>query len=126
MAHDNLTAAWRALQGRAAETRAVPLRALRDADPDRATRFAREACGLYLDFSRQRIDDDALRLLVSLAGAAGLRERIDAMWRGDAINSTENRAVLHTALRVPGVSAQGPVPVGRLSRAKSSSSASAC
>src|SRR5689334_5492370 len=95
MTHDNLTAAWRALQARATETRAVPLRALRDADPNRATRFAREACGLYLDFSRQRIDDDGLHLLASLADAAGLRARIDAMWRGDAINTTENRAVLH-------------------------------
>ena len=63
MAHDNLTAAWRALQARATETRAVSLRALRDADPARGTRFAREAVGLYLDFSRQRIDDDGLRLL---------------------------------------------------------------
>jgi glucose-6-phosphate isomerase len=108
MAHDNRTAAWRALQARAHETRAVTLRALRDADADRATGFAREACGLFLDFSRQRIDMDALRLLASLADAAGLRARIEAMWRGDAINVTEGRAVLHTALRVPGVSASGP------------------
>jgi len=108
MSHDNLTTAWRALQARAAETRAVSLRALRDADPDRGTRFAREAAGLYLDFSRQRIDDDGLRLLASLADAAGLRARIEAMWRGDHINTTEGRAVLHTALRVPVVSAQGP------------------
>src|SRR3954470_101679 len=108
MAHENLTAAWRALQSRATEMRGVPLRALRDADPERAVRFAREACGLYLDFSRQRVDVDALRLLSSLADAAGLRARIEAMWRGDAINTTEGRAVLHTALRVPGVSAQGP------------------
>jgi glucose-6-phosphate isomerase len=108
MTHDPLMSAWRALQARATETHAVPLRALRDADPDRATRYAREGCGLYLDFSRQRIDDDGLRLLASLADAAGLRARIDAMWRGDAINSTEGRAVLHTALRVPGVSSSGP------------------
>jgi glucose-6-phosphate isomerase len=108
MAPDNLTAAWRALQARATETRAVSLRALRDADPARGDRFAREAAGLYLDFSRQRIDDDGLRLLASLADAAGLRSRIEAMWRGDSINVTENRAVLHTALRVPDVSANGP------------------
>ena len=108
MAHDNLTVAWRALQARADETRAVSLSALRDADPARGTRFAREAAGLYLDFSRQRIDDDGLRLLASLADAAGLRARIEAMWRGEAINTTEGRAVLHTALRVPGVSADGP------------------
>ena len=108
MAHDNLTSVWRALQARAAETRAVTLRALRDADPSRGTRFAREEAGLYLDFSRQRIDDDGLRLLASLADAAGLRARIEAMWRGEPVNSTEGRAVLHTALRVPGVSANGP------------------
>jgi len=108
MNHDNLASAWRALKARATETRAVSLRALRDGDPERANRFAREAVGLYLDFSRQRVDDDALHLLASLADAAGLRSRIDAMWRGEAINSTEGRAVLHTALRVPSVSANGP------------------
>jgi glucose-6-phosphate isomerase len=108
MAHDNLTAAWRALQARATETRAVSVRALRDGDPARGTRFALEACGLYLDYSRQRIDDDGLRLLGSLADAAGLRARIEAMWRGDAINTTEGRAVLHTALRVPNGSSGGP------------------
>jgi glucose-6-phosphate isomerase len=108
MAPDNLTAAWRALQARATETRDLSLRALRDADPARGSRFAREAAGLYLDFSRQRIDDDGLRLLASLADGAGLRARIEAMWRGEPINTTEGRAVLHTALRVPGVSADGP------------------
>jgi glucose-6-phosphate isomerase len=108
MNHDNTTAAWRALQARATETRAVPVRALRDADPARGQRFAREAVGLYLDFSRQRVDDDGLRLLTSLADAAGLRARIAAMWAGEHINGTENRAVLHTALRVPGLSADAP------------------
>ena len=108
MNHDNLTAAWRALQARATETRAVSLRTLRDADPARGNRFSREAAGIYLDFSRQRIDEAGLRLLMSLADAAGLRARIEAMWRGDIVNATEGRAVLHTALRVPGVSADGP------------------
>jgi glucose-6-phosphate isomerase len=108
MAHDDLTAAWRTLQGRATETRNVSLRALRDADPERGTRFSCEAAGLYLDFSRQRIDGDGLRLLVNLAEASGLRARIEAMWRGDPINTTEERAVLHAALRVPAVSAGGP------------------
>ena len=108
MAHDKLNAAWRALQARAAETRAVPVRALRDGDPERGSRFAREAAGLYFDFSRQRIDADGLRLLTSVADAAGLRARIDAMWAGEAINVTENRAVLHTALRVPEASADAP------------------
>jgi glucose-6-phosphate isomerase len=108
MLHDNLTSAWRALQARATETRAVSLRSLRDGDPGRGTRFAREAVGLYFDFSRQRVDDDTLGLLASLADAADLRGRIEAMWRGEAINTTEGRAVLHAALRVPGVSADGP------------------
>jgi glucose-6-phosphate isomerase len=108
MPHDHLTAAWRAVQSRATETRAVTLRALRDGDAARGSRFAREAVGLYLDFSRQRVDDDALRLLTSLADAAGLRERIAAMWAGEHINSTEDRAVLHTALRIPNESADAP------------------
>jgi glucose-6-phosphate isomerase len=108
MTHDNLTAAWRDLQARAHETRAVSLTALRDADPDRGTRFARDAVGLYFDFSRQRVDDDGLRLLANLAEAAQLRDRIESMWRGDPINTTEGRSVLHTALRVPDVSPAGP------------------
>ncbi|HET7812210.1 MAG TPA: glucose-6-phosphate isomerase [Steroidobacteraceae bacterium] len=103
-----MAAAWRSLQARAGETRAVPLRALRDSDPERGSRFARDAVGLYLDFSRQRIDSDGLRLLLQLADAANLRGRIEAMWAGEAINTTENRAVLHTALRVPAVSADAP------------------
>ncbi len=93
--------AWKALTARASEIRAVSLRALRDGDPGRARNFSREAVGLYLDFSRQRIDGDALRLLTGLAEESGLRGRIDAMWKGEVINTTENRAVLHTALRVP-------------------------
>src|SRR5689334_4780336 len=108
MTQENPSAAWRALQARATETRAVPLRALRDGDAARGSRFAREALGLYFDFSRQRIDSDGLRLLTSLADAAGLRARIEAMWAGEHINLTENRAVLHTALRVPGVAAGTP------------------
>jgi glucose-6-phosphate isomerase len=108
MAQDPLNAAWRALHARANETRGVSLRALRDADPQRGRRFAVEAVGLYLDFSRQRIDADALRLLANLADAARLRERIDAMWRGEVINATEGRAVLHTALRVPAARDDSP------------------
>jgi glucose-6-phosphate isomerase len=108
MQHDPLTAAWRALQARAGETRSVSLKALRDSDPGRAARCAVEAAGLYLDFSRQRVDGDVLRLLAGLADAADLRGRIEAMWAGEAINTTENRAVLHTALRVPDASAGMP------------------
>ena len=116
MAQDSLSAAWQALQARAADARQVSLRALRDADPDRGRRFAREAAGLYFDFSRQRVDDEAIRLLIALADAADLRGRIDAMWRGDRINTTEDRAVLHTALRVPKPMAKGPggEAIGRL------------
>jgi glucose-6-phosphate isomerase len=108
MAQENLTAAWRSLYARAAETRAVSTRALRDADPERGSRFAREAAGLYFDFSRQRIDGDGLRLLTGLADACGLRGRIEAMWAGEAINTTENRAVLHTALRIPAAAPDAP------------------
>jgi len=108
MVQNNLSAAWRAVQARATETRAVSVRALRDADAQRGVKFAREAAGFYCDFSRQRIDDDGLRLLASLADAAGLRARIEAMWKGEHINSTEDRAVLHTALRVPAASGAAP------------------
>jgi glucose-6-phosphate isomerase len=107
-ATESHTAAWCALRARAAESRAVSLRALREGDPTRGLRFTRAALGLYLDFSRQRIDIHDLRLLTDLADASGLRARIDAMWRGDPINATEGRAVLHTALRVPDVSKDGP------------------
>jgi glucose-6-phosphate isomerase len=112
MPNDALNAAWRAVLARARETRGVTLRELHDGDPDRATRFAREACGLYFDFSRQRVDDDALRLLTSLADAADLRGAIEAMWRGDAINTTEGRAVLHATLRIPDASASVPGGIG--------------
>src|SRR5687767_7107264 len=100
MNEDDKTLSWRALSARAHEVRTVSLRALRDADAARAERFSREAAGLYLDFSRQRIDTEGLRLLCNLADAARLRERMAAMWRGEAINGTEGRAVLHAALRV--------------------------
>ncbi len=68
-------------------------------DPRRGERFAAEAAGIYLDYSKNRITDDTLRLLVQLAGERGLRERIDAMFHGEKINVTEQRAVLHIALR---------------------------
>jgi glucose-6-phosphate isomerase len=108
MSHDPLNSAWRALHARANETRAVSLRALRDADPARPEKFSREAVGLYCDFSRQRVDQDGLRLLTSLADAAKLKDAIQAMWAGKAINLTEGRAVLHTALRIPAVSQDAP------------------
>ncbi len=79
----------------------VHLRELFAADPARGTRLTAEAAGLYLDYSKHRVTDETLGLLIQLAEESGLRERIDAMFRGDRINVTENRAVLHTALRLP-------------------------
>jgi len=70
-------------------------------DPARGERMTAEAAGLYLDYSKNRINDDTLKLLIELAEQSGLRARIDAMFRGEKINTTENRAVLHVALRAP-------------------------
>ena len=69
--------------------------------PDRGERMTLEAAGLYLDYSKNRVTDETLKLLLQLAEESGLRERIDAMFRGEKINITENRAVLHVALRAP-------------------------
>ena len=77
------------------------LRTLFADDPARGERMTAEAAGVFLDYSKNRIDDDTLRLLVELAEQSGLRARIDAMFRGDKINVTEDRAVLHVALRAP-------------------------
>jgi glucose-6-phosphate isomerase len=108
MVQDELAASWRAVHARANETQSVSLRALREGDPGRGKRFSCEAAGLFLDLSRQRLDDDGLRMLFSLADAANLRGRIEAMWRGDRINITEDRAVLHVALRLPGPALDSP------------------
>ncbi len=93
--------AWQALATHHAAIRATHLRDLFAADPARGERLTLDACGVFLDYSKNRITGDTLRLLVSLADESGLRDRIDAMFRGDKINVTENRAVLHTALRAP-------------------------
>src|SRR5262249_54017214 len=71
------------------------------ADPTRGDRLTAEAAGLYLDYSKHRITDETLALLLRLAEESGLQERIEAMFRGDHVNVTEDRAVLHTALRLP-------------------------
>ena len=92
---------WRALDGHFAELRDAHLRDLFAADPDRGERMAVELDGVYLDYSKHRITDETVRLLVALAHRAGLNDRIDAMFRGDKINVTEHRAVLHVALRAP-------------------------
>jgi glucose-6-phosphate isomerase len=91
--------AWKALQAHHARIRDVHLRALFADDPKRGDRLSAEAAGLYLDYSKHRITDETLRLLVALAEEVGLRARIDAMFHGDQINVTEKRAVLHVALR---------------------------
>jgi len=93
--------AWAALQAHYERMRTVHLRALFAEDPNRAERFTAEAAGIYLDYSKQRITEETVRLLLQLAAECGLRERIDAMFRGEKINGTENRAVLHVALRAP-------------------------
>jgi glucose-6-phosphate isomerase len=94
-------AAWKALEAHHARIRDVHLRALFEADARRGERLTVEAVGLYLDYSKHRIDDETIRLLLELANESGLRARIDAMFRGDKINLTEKRAVLHVALRAP-------------------------
>src|SRR3984893_13442719 len=93
--------AWRALEEHYQRARNLHLRTLFAEDPQRGERFAAEAVGLYLDYSKNRVTDETLRLLLDLAQSSGLRERIDAMFRGDKINITEQRAVLHVALRAP-------------------------
>jgi len=93
--------AWRALVAHQKKIKGLHLRQLFTADPKRGERMTVEAVGLFLDYSKNRITDETLKLLVQLADESGLRERIDAMFRGDKINVTENRAVLHVALRAP-------------------------
>jgi glucose-6-phosphate isomerase len=94
--------AWRELQVLADELGATPTRALFERDARRFEHCCAQAAGLALDYSRQRVDERVVAALVALADQLGLRERIEAMFRGDPINSTEGRAVLHTALRRAG------------------------
>src|SRR5580692_2257422 len=93
--------AWKALQAHYNEIKSRHLKALFDEDPKRGERLVVEAAGLYFDYSKHRVTDETLRLLLALADEVGLRARIDAMFRGDKINVTEKRAVLHIALRAP-------------------------
>ncbi len=95
------TPEWAALQTHYESMRQVHMRELFAADADRGTRLTLEAEGLFLDYSKHRLTDETLQLLVALAERAGLRERIDAMFAGEHINATEDRAVLHVALRAP-------------------------
>jgi glucose-6-phosphate isomerase len=93
--------AWKALAAHCQTVRGLHLRQLFADDPRRGERLTAEAAGIYLDYSKNRITDETLRLLLALAGECGLHERIAAMFRGERINVTEKRAVLHTALRAP-------------------------
>jgi glucose-6-phosphate isomerase len=93
--------AWTALKALHKTVHTLHLRKLFDDDPKRGEKFTAEALGIYLDYSKNRITDKTLKLLFDLAKESGLRERIDAMFRGEKINITENRAVLHVALRAP-------------------------
>jgi glucose-6-phosphate isomerase len=92
---------WKALQAHYKQVRGLDLRALFADDPQRGSRMTVEAAGLFLDYSKNRVTDETIRLLVQMAEEAGLRQSIEAMFRGDKINVTENRAVLHVALRAP-------------------------
>ena len=93
--------AWKNLASHYKEVRELHLRQLFANDPQRGSRMTVEALGLYLDYSKNRITDETLALLIRLAEESHLQDRIDAMFRGDKINVTEKRAVLHTALRAP-------------------------
>jgi len=101
MSSTKQAAAWKALESHAATMSRTHMRQLFSEDHTRGQRLALEAVGLYLDYSKNRVTDETLRLLVKLAEDSGLRERIDAMFRGEKINVTEKRAVLHVALRAP-------------------------
>src|ERR1700733_6967861 len=97
----NETAAWGALAAHYQQDKDLHLRQLFGQDPSRGERLTAEGAGLYLDYSKNRITDEPVRLLLRLAQERGVAERRDAMSRGDKINITEQRAVLHVALRAP-------------------------
>src|SRR5262245_30976214 len=93
--------AWKALGKHHRKVRDLHLRDLFAEDPARGERLTAEAVGVFLDYSKNRVTDETVQLLLRLAKECGLRERIDAMFGGEKINATEGRAVLHTALRAP-------------------------
>jgi glucose-6-phosphate isomerase len=93
--------AWKALSAHFQKIDRLHLRELFAQDPKRGERLTVEAAGLYLDYSKNRISDETLALLLQLAGQSGLRARINAMFGGEKINVSEKRAVLHVALRAP-------------------------
>src|SRR4029077_6916691 len=93
--------AWKALSAHYQKVDRLHLRELFAQDPKRGERLTAEAAGIYLDYSKNRITDETLSLLLRLAEQTGLRARIDAMFAGEKINISERRAVLHVALRAP-------------------------
>jgi glucose-6-phosphate isomerase len=93
--------AWKSLKDHFQKVRELHMRELFASDPERGKRMTLDAEGIFLDYSKNRITDETIKLLLRLAEESGLRQRIDAMFRGDKINITENRAVLHVALRAP-------------------------
>ena len=97
----NKRKAWKALQAHHAKVRDFHLRDLFADDPKRGERMTAEAVGLFLDYSKNLITDDTVKLLAELAEESDLRGRMNAMFGGEKINVTENRAVLHVALRAP-------------------------
>src|SRR5437899_7163395 len=96
-----LRPAWKALEEHYQKIQTLHLRTLFAEDPRRGERFATEAVGIYFDYSKNRITEETMRLLLQLAEESGLQTRIEAMFRGEKINVTEKRAVLHVALRAP-------------------------
>jgi glucose-6-phosphate isomerase len=95
------TSAWRALQAHYEKIKDLHLRQFFAEDSNRADRFSIEGADLYLDYSKNRITDETIRLLLHLAKERGVAERRDAMFRSEKINATEKRAALHVALRAP-------------------------
>src|SRR6202167_2011261 len=93
--------AWKSLQTHYQNVRGLHLRNLFADDPNRGERMTAESAAIFLDYSKNRITDETIKLLIKLAEESGLRARIDAMFRGEKINVTEKRAVLHVALRAP-------------------------
>ena len=93
--------AWKSLETHFKNIRELHLRQLFAEDAERGNRLTAEGAGIYLDYSKNRVTDETLKLLLELAEESGVRQRMDAMFRGDKINTTENRAVLHVALRAP-------------------------
>src|SRR6185437_6725781 len=93
--------AWSALKTHHQQIKGLHLRQLFAKDASRGERMAVEAAGIYLDYSKNLVTDETLKLLLQLAAESGLRDRIDAMFRGDTVNVSEKRAVLHVALRAP-------------------------